>query len=198
MLPSASPLRGICQSRRVIGNNDTKSPSPKQAENTVLGIAACPATAHRDASSQHTEDANPIPPISWLVSLEEKHSVPHSQPRVLSFLAVVRLPSYTYCHPGLHSLPAAEDHGQMTTTTFDHPRLECNRIIWHINKHNVAHYLYFYGTIYILMWHIKIYNMPQYTIYCATLINIMCHINLSSSHWSIDSHPYQETPSHVT
>ena len=123
------------------------------------GIAACPATAQRDASSQHTEDANPIPPISWLVSLEEKpagHSVPHSQPRVLSFLAVVRLPSYTYCHPDLHSLPAAEDHGQMTTTTFDHPRLECNRIIWHINKHNVAHYLYFYGTIYIFMWHINI------------------------------------------
>ena len=47
--------------------------------------------------------------------------------------------------------------------------MEYNRIMWHINKHNVAHYLYYYGTIYILMLHINIYNMLQYTIYSATL-----------------------------
>ena len=40
--PSASPLRGICHSRRVIGNNDTKSPSSKQVENSVLGNCGLP------------------------------------------------------------------------------------------------------------------------------------------------------------
>ena len=94
--------------------------------------------------------------------------------------------------------PPPKRRGILTQGSITQLPMECNRIIWHINKHNVAHYLYYYGTIYILMWHINIYNMPQYIIYCATLIQTMCHINLFSSHRHIDTHPYQETPSHVT